>query len=117
MGANQLDMLWSTVVSIFLVGGMTGSMSGGWAADRLGRRGAIAISMMANLAAAVLFFTCKYAGSVELLLLARLVVGFASGESCLGPAIASRAIGARNLYAKKITGGYGRILLAIIAKD
>lgn len=81
LGETQLDVLWSTIVSVFLVGGMTGSMSGAWAADRVGRKGAIAITMALNLVSAVMFLACKYANSVELLLLARLVVGFSSGLS------------------------------------
>ena len=88
LSASQLDVLWSTIVSVFLVGGMVGSMSGGCAADHFGRKGAIVVSMFVNLAAAVLFLTCKFAGSVELLLLARLVVGFASGEWNKRPALA-----------------------------
>lgn len=32
-----LDLLWSTVVAIFLVGGAVGSLGGAWVADRLGR--------------------------------------------------------------------------------
>jgi MFS family permease len=37
MGPSQLNILWSIIVSIFLVGGVTGSLSGGWVADRFGR--------------------------------------------------------------------------------
>lgn len=33
----SLDLLWSTVVSIFLVGGAIGSFLGAWVADKLGR--------------------------------------------------------------------------------
>jgi MFS transporter, SP family, solute carrier family 2 (facilitated glucose transporter), member 3 len=32
-----LETLWSSVVSIFLVGGVIGSLGGAWLADRLGR--------------------------------------------------------------------------------
>jgi MFS family permease len=37
MGTSQLNILWSIIVSIYLVGGVTGSLSGGWVADRFGR--------------------------------------------------------------------------------
>jgi Sugar (and other) transporter. len=37
MGPSQLEILWSIIVSVFLVGGVTGSLSGGWVADRFGR--------------------------------------------------------------------------------
>ncbi|XP_034242891.1 solute carrier family 2, facilitated glucose transporter member 1-like isoform X2 [Thrips palmi] len=81
LGDTQLEVLWSIIVSVFLVGGMTGSMSGGWAADRIGRRGAIGATIVLNLVAASMFVACKATNSVELLLLARLVVGFSSGLS------------------------------------
>lgn len=32
-----LDLIWSTVVAIFLVGGAIGSLGGAWVADRFGR--------------------------------------------------------------------------------
>lgn len=32
-----LDLIWSTVVSVFLVGGAVGSLGGAWVADRFGR--------------------------------------------------------------------------------
>lgn len=32
-----LDLLWSTVVAVFLVGGAVGSLGGAWVADRFGR--------------------------------------------------------------------------------
>ncbi|KAJ1526979.1 hypothetical protein ONE63_008524 [Megalurothrips usitatus] len=76
---DQVGVLWSSIVSTFLVGAMTGSMLGGWAADRFGRKGAVSISMLLSLASSALFLCSKYAGSVEMLLVARLVVGFASG--------------------------------------
>jgi len=37
MGPSQLEVLWSVIVSVFLIGGVTGSLSGGWVADRFGR--------------------------------------------------------------------------------
>lgn len=37
LSSGQLEVLWSTIVSIFLVGGAIGSLGGAWIADRLGR--------------------------------------------------------------------------------
>lgn len=34
---DQLQTLWSSVVSIFLIGGCIGSLAGAWLADRIGR--------------------------------------------------------------------------------
>lgn len=76
---GQLDLLWSVVVSMFLVGAMTASMSGGWVADRFGRKGALGIAMALSVVGALLFLVCRYANSVEMLMMARLVVGLSSG--------------------------------------
>ncbi|KAJ4430980.1 hypothetical protein ANN_19573 [Periplaneta americana] len=79
MGPSQLNILWSIIVSIFLVGGVTGSLSGGWVADRFGRKGAVVINNILGILGAILFVSSRHAGSVEMLLLARLVVGLSSG--------------------------------------
>ncbi len=34
---NQVDLLWSFIVSIFLIGGAIGSFVGSYVADRIGR--------------------------------------------------------------------------------
>ena len=34
---NELETLWSSIVSIFLIGGCIGSLGGAWVADKLGR--------------------------------------------------------------------------------
>ncbi|KAK5645016.1 hypothetical protein RI129_006316 [Pyrocoelia pectoralis] len=41
---GQLRILWSSVVSIFLVGGTIGSLTGSWLADYVGRKGASIVS-------------------------------------------------------------------------
>nr|CAD7257983.1 unnamed protein product [Timema shepardi] len=79
MSSSQLSILWSTLVSIFLVGGVTGSLTGGWVADKFGRKGAVVVSSVLGGLAALFFFTSRQAGSVEMLLLARLIVGLSSG--------------------------------------
>ncbi|XP_063232892.1 solute carrier family 2, facilitated glucose transporter member 1-like isoform X2 [Bacillus rossius redtenbacheri] len=75
----QMNVLWSVIVSIFLMGGVTGSLTGGWVADRFGRQGAVVISGVLSLVAALFFVTCHLARSVEMLLLARLVIGLSCG--------------------------------------
>nr|CAD7427871.1 unnamed protein product [Timema monikensis] len=79
MSSSQLNILWSTLVSIFLVGGVTGSLTGGWVADKFGRKGAVVVSSVLGGLAALFFFTSRQVGSVEMLLLARLIVGLSSG--------------------------------------
>lgn len=34
---NSLDILWASIVSVFLIGGCAGSLGGAWIADNLGR--------------------------------------------------------------------------------
>jgi hypothetical protein len=44
------------------------------------RKGAVIINNILGVFAAILFVSSRHAGSVEMLLLARLVVGLSSGE-------------------------------------
>ncbi|XP_046659926.1 solute carrier family 2, facilitated glucose transporter member 4-like isoform X2 [Homalodisca vitripennis] len=78
-----LDMLWSTIVSAFLVGGMIGSFAGSWSADYVGRKGALVVSDILGCLSAVMFFVSKPMSSVTCLLLARFVVGLSSGTADL----------------------------------
>lgn len=75
-----MDILWATIVSIFLVGGMTGSLSGSFLADLIGRKGAYIVSIFLNCVSGCLFFTCKYVNSFEILMVGRLLAGLASGK-------------------------------------
>lgn len=34
---SELNILWSAIVSIFLIGGIIGSISGSWIANKYGR--------------------------------------------------------------------------------
>ncbi|XP_054739317.1 solute carrier family 2, facilitated glucose transporter member 3 [Anastrepha obliqua] len=79
LSASGLDWLWSTVVSIFLIGGAIGSLGGANAANKFGRKGCFLISGGLFTIGGILFFFCRLAGSVEMLLLGRLIVGLASG--------------------------------------
>ncbi|XP_063822040.1 solute carrier family 2, facilitated glucose transporter member 1-like isoform X2 [Ostrinia nubilalis] len=74
-----LNVLWAAVVSIFIVGGCTGSILGAVLADRFGRKKAtIAISGL-WVAGALMFGFCRAANSVEMLILGRLLVGLSGG--------------------------------------
>ncbi|GLH08599.1 Solute carrier family 2, facilitated glucose transporter member 1 [Gryllus bimaculatus] len=79
MSPAGMNVLWSSIVSIFIVGGIIGSLCGGWVADLVGRRGAVIVNHALALMAAILFGSSRSAGSVEMLLLARLIVGLSSG--------------------------------------
>lgn len=67
-------------MSIFLVGGASGSLGGSWFADKIGRKGAMMISNLLSALAGLLFFITKSTNSFELLIIARLVVGLSAGK-------------------------------------
>uniref|UniRef100_A0A1B6DVG7 Major facilitator superfamily (MFS) profile domain-containing protein n=1 Tax=Clastoptera arizonana TaxID=38151 RepID=A0A1B6DVG7_9HEMI len=75
----QMDILWSTIVSIFLIGGMLGSLAGSWIADRFGRKGGIKISYFLSILSGLMFLACKPLSSIILLFMARFIIGLASG--------------------------------------
>ncbi|XP_052757468.1 solute carrier family 2, facilitated glucose transporter member 1-like isoform X2 [Galleria mellonella] len=74
-----MNVLWSSVVSIFIVGGCTGSVLGAILADKLGRKKATIVTSVLFLFGALCFMVCRAANSVELLILGRLLVGLAGG--------------------------------------
>lgn len=77
---DQMNILWPAIVSIYLVGGTIGSLTGSWLADKVGRKGGLIGSAILAITAGVLFFGTKLANSVEMLIIARFVIGLASGE-------------------------------------
>ncbi|XP_017111581.1 solute carrier family 2, facilitated glucose transporter member 1 [Drosophila elegans] len=79
LGESSLELLWSALVSIFLVGGAIGSVTGATMANRFGRRGCFNICGILLTLGAISFYACRPLGSVELLLLGRLLVGLAGG--------------------------------------
>ncbi|XP_076243763.1 solute carrier family 2, facilitated glucose transporter member 3 isoform X4 [Calliopsis andreniformis] len=71
---SNLKILWSTVVSIFLIGGVTGSYLSSWLADRYGRKKTLCIGNIFGIVGAAMFFLVQKLNSIELLLAGRLVV-------------------------------------------
>ncbi|XP_038215237.1 solute carrier family 2, facilitated glucose transporter member 1-like isoform X1 [Zerene cesonia] len=74
-----LNVLWSSVVSIFIVGGCTGSILGSVLADKMGRKKATIVTSVLSIAGALMFQFCRAANSVEMLILGRLLVGLSGG--------------------------------------
>lgn len=86
LSSDQLDLLWSAVVSVFLLGAMIGSAMNAWASNQFGRKLTIIISSLIALAAAVLFIAAKFADSVLLIIIGRALSGIHCGlASCLVP--------------------------------
>lgn len=79
MTFDQLQTLWSAVISIFLIGGCAGSIIGAWVVDRFGRKVSLLYCGVLFAIGAVLFYICRALASVEILVIGRLVVGLASG--------------------------------------
>lgn len=80
VGETELNILWSTIVSIFLVGGVTGSLTGAWIANKIGRKGSFVVSVVLHIIGGLMFYCSKPANSIELLLSGRLLVGLAAGD-------------------------------------
>ncbi|XP_058791488.1 solute carrier family 2, facilitated glucose transporter member 1-like isoform X2 [Phymastichus coffea] len=76
---TSLDTLWSTIVSIFLIGGVTGSLTATVFANKLGRRFALATGNICGIIGAIMLFLVQILNSIELFLLGRLFVGFSGG--------------------------------------
>lgn len=79
LSTSALELLWAMVVSIFLVGGAVGSMTGASIANRFGRRGSFYICGILLLLGSICFYICRLLSSVELLLIGRLLVGLTGG--------------------------------------
>ncbi|GJQ85348.1 hypothetical protein Trydic_g12653 [Trypoxylus dichotomus] len=83
---NQMNILWPTIVSIFLVGGTIGSLTGSWFADKVGRKGGLFCGAVLLIIGGILFFSTKMLNSVEVLIVARFVIGLAAGTvTCVMP--------------------------------
>uniref|UniRef100_A0A1I8FE25 MFS domain-containing protein n=1 Tax=Macrostomum lignano TaxID=282301 RepID=A0A1I8FE25_9PLAT len=73
--AYTADVLFSVVVSMFAVGGMIGALVSGYWAERLGRRNGMLVNSGVGVVAALLM---SPAGSFEMLIIGRLLIGFCS---------------------------------------
>ncbi|CAG9760083.1 unnamed protein product [Ceutorhynchus assimilis] len=76
---SGLDLLWACIVSIFLIGGTIGSLTGSLLADRIGRRGGLVVSSALGVISGVMFWTSKNANSIELLFIGRFIIGLSAG--------------------------------------
>lgn len=104
MSPIALEALWSSIVSIFVIGGVIGSFAGSASADKWGRKGSIIITdilglcirsdrsdrseietlwypIFLGLIASVCFILSKEVSSVEALLIGRFIIGLSSGLS------------------------------------
>jgi len=75
LSSHELQILWSAIVSVFLIGGMSGSLIASWLSDRFGRKGALRVGNLCGIVGAVLFMLVRIANSVEFFLIGRVIVG------------------------------------------
>ncbi|XP_041855696.1 solute carrier family 2, facilitated glucose transporter member 11b [Melanotaenia boesemani] len=81
-----LTLLWSTIVSIFTLGGLIGVTIGGTLSMKLGRKGTLLTNNAFALTAALLMGLSSSAGSFELLIIGRLICGINAGIAlCVQP--------------------------------
>ncbi|CAI9588942.1 unnamed protein product, partial [Staurois parvus] len=76
---SLLTSLWSLSVAIFSVGGMVGSLSVGYFANRFGRRNAMLLVNVFALVGGALMALSKVAWSIEMLIIGRFIIGVFSG--------------------------------------
>ncbi|KAH8261549.1 hypothetical protein KR044_011145, partial [Drosophila immigrans] len=84
--SSQLELLWTSIVSIYLIGGIVGSCFAAFFSNkygrlntRFGRRGTLHIADIIFMMSALLFALCRFVGnSVEMVLVGRLIGGVAA---------------------------------------
>ncbi|XP_037037637.1 glucose transporter type 1 isoform X15 [Bradysia coprophila] len=74
-----IKQLRSVAVSIFAIGGMFGGFSGGWMANRFGRKGGLLLNNVLGIAGACLMGFTKISHSYEILFLGRFIIGLNCG--------------------------------------
>nr|CAB3266206.1 solute carrier family 2, facilitated glucose transporter member 1-like [Phallusia mammillata] len=79
ISATNLKVLWALTVSIFAVGGMFGSFLAGYMANYFGRRKSLLINNLFAIVGVLLMTTSKLAGSYEMIILGRFVIGINCG--------------------------------------
>jgi len=76
---GQVNTLFTTITSAFIVGGMVGAMVGGAVADRVGRKRGLLLSQFMGAIGGIIMAISKSVMAWEVLLVGRLVVGLCAG--------------------------------------
>lgn len=79
MDPYTVTLIWSWVVAIFCIGGMLGGTMVGFVASWLGRKGGLLLNNVLVVIATLLMGFAKMAGSYQMLIAGRLVIGINSG--------------------------------------
>lgn len=81
LDSPKLTLIWTFIVSAFSLGGLFGALLAGPMAVQFGRKKSLLLNNMFLLFATILVLTCQIAGSFEVIILARFLVGMNSGVS------------------------------------
>uniref|UniRef100_H2Y402 Major facilitator superfamily (MFS) profile domain-containing protein n=1 Tax=Ciona savignyi TaxID=51511 RepID=H2Y402_CIOSA len=79
IATSTLNLLWGFTVAVTAVGGMIGSLCAGFAADRYGLKKPMLYNNFTAILAALLMGFSKLAGSFEMLIIGRFIIGINSG--------------------------------------
>ncbi|KAM5226545.1 solute carrier family 2, facilitated glucose transporter member 11 isoform 12-T14 [Hipposideros larvatus] len=74
-------LVWSLIVSLYPLGGLLGALLAGPFAIMLGRKKSLLVNNIFVVAAAILFGSSRRAGSFEMIMLGRLLMGISAGVS------------------------------------
>ncbi|XP_027699773.1 solute carrier family 2, facilitated glucose transporter member 5 isoform X2 [Vombatus ursinus] len=81
MSSTAVTLLWSVTVSMFPLGGFIGSLMVAPMVNKCGRKGTLLINNIFSIVPAILMGCSKVAGSFEMIIFARIVVGICAGLS------------------------------------
>lgn len=81
IGDETVTLLWSITVSIFAIGGLVGALMVSFLIKVLGRKGTLLANNVFALTAALLLALGETAGSFEMLIIGRFIIGMDSGVS------------------------------------
>ena len=83
---EAINVIFSTIVSVFAIGGMFGALATGYVSDKIGRKAGLVYNNILVFIAAGLMGFAKSCSSYEMLLAGRFVIGINSGLNAgLGP--------------------------------
>lgn len=76
---GTLNLLWAVTVSMFAIGGMIGGISGGYIANKFGRKMGLLGNQILGILGGILMWTSESASSYEMLIIGRFVIGIHCG--------------------------------------
>ncbi|XP_064419939.1 solute carrier family 2, facilitated glucose transporter member 9 [Latimeria chalumnae] len=109
MENGTLTLLWSMMVSIFAIGGLVGALIVKSLVKLLGRKGALLFNNTFAVVAVLLMSLSEVAGSFEMLMLGRFIIGIDGGI-----ALSALPMYLGEISPKKIRGSLGQITSVLI---